>query len=145
MAKKKKLNWVAIKKRYLLGERPRVIAEDYDLTAKQISDKASYDGWVRKKTEVFEKIVDEIEDDLQALCNVTLRVHRRFMENLEGQIKDITNPYLFDGEKTNSLFQTAMNNATKLTQAVLKSRDGDESDDNESPGGLIGGVDPGSI
>lgn len=118
----KKPNWPAIKTRYLNGELPSRIASDYDLTAKQISDKAFQQGWTRKKSEIIEKVETNVENDLQALSAVTLRVHAKFMHKLESQLPYITNPYLFDGEKPNSLYQTAMNNSVKLMQSYLAAK-----------------------
>jgi len=60
---------------------------------------------------------------LEQLKEVTIDVHLEFMQNLKGQIKTIQNPYLFDGERTNSLFQTAMNNSVKVLMAVMKAED----------------------
>lgn len=140
MAKQKKLNWAAIKKRYLQGEKPKDIAVDYGLTAKQVSDKASYEGWIRKKTEISEKVATDVEDDLKALCSATIKVHRLFMErmlqkNRDGQdmIQALEHPFLMDGEKVNGLYQTAMNNSVKLYQTIVKVQD-DAPAEEEPPG-----------
>lgn len=134
MAKKKAVNWVAIKKRYLTGEPPKDIAKDYGLTAKQVSEKAYSEGWTRKKAEISENIANHVENDLKELSELTFAVHKEFMRNLKGQIKDITNPYLFDGERTNSLFQTAMNNSVKLILAAMKAQD--DTGPEEEPAGF---------
>jgi hypothetical protein len=63
---------------------------------------------------------------LEQLKDVTLEVHLEFMNNLKGQIKDIQNPFLFDGERTNSLFQTAMNNSVKVVMAAMKAQEEDD-------------------
>lgn len=118
----KKPNWPAIKTRYLNGELPSRIASDYGLTAKQVSDKAHQQGWTRKKSEIIGNVESFVENDLKALCDVTLRVHTRFMTKLEGQLDEISNPYLFDGERPNSLYQTAMNNSVKLMQSYLAAK-----------------------
>jgi len=47
--------WAKIKKEYLEGVKPKALGAKYGLTAKQVSDKATGDGWVRKKTEILEK------------------------------------------------------------------------------------------
>lgn len=126
MAKKKPVNWTVIKTRYLQGEKPKDIAVDYGLTSKQVRDKAYLEDWLRQKESINDKIAIVVEDDLRTLCDVTLRVHTKFMQNLEGQIGEIQNPYLFDGERTNSLFQTAMNNSVKLMLAALKAKEDSE-------------------
>ncbi len=124
----KQINWVAIKKRYLKGEKPKDIAADYGLTAKQVSDKSQREGWKRKKEEISEKIQAVVEDDLKELCDLTIQVHKEFMRNLKGQIKNITNPYLLDGERTNSLFQTAMNNSVKVMMGAMKMQEEKQED-----------------
>lgn len=129
----KKVNWPAIKKRYLLGEKPKDIGPEFGLTAKQISDKAKRDDWKRKKDEISEKVENSVQNDLKELVDITIAVHREFMQKLRGQMQDISNPYLFDGERTNSLFQTAMNNATKLTMATFK---GEDQSVDEEPAGF---------
>lgn len=73
----KAVNWPAIKKRYLQGEKPKKIAADYDLTAKQISDKASKDKWTRKKAEIVEKVAVKVENELDALRRKVLDEYQR--------------------------------------------------------------------
>lgn len=124
MGKKKPPNWADIKTRRVVnGESWDAITAIYDVPLSTLQSRASREGW-RKETQEFAKNLREsVEDELKALCSVTMRVHRKFMENLEPQIADIQNPYLFDGERTNSLFQTAMNNSVKLMLAALKTEE----------------------
>jgi len=132
--KKKKVNWPAIKKRYLNDELPSKIAPDYEgLTANAISQKACYEGWREIKKQIFQKVEDDIYKELKKLSNITIRVHTKFMQKLEGQMKDIQNPYLFDGERVNGLFQTAMNNSVKLTQSSMKA-DEENPEEEATPG-----------
>jgi len=130
--KSKPPNWVDIKARYLKGEKPKDIAPDFGLTAKQISEKANYEGWVQKKARISEKVEEKTENAILSLkdlafklAEANLRVHLAFVDKLAeaDMMATIQNPYLFDGERVNSLFQTAMNNATKLTQGVLSGND----------------------
>jgi hypothetical protein len=74
-----------------------------------------------------------LQEKMFKLQDATIDVHLEFMQNLKGQIKDIQNPYLFDGERTNSLFQTAMNNAVKVLLAGMKQQEAEESEE-EPPG-----------
>lgn len=122
-ARKKKKNWAAIKTLYLTGSTPLEIEAVYDVTSKQVRDKAYRDGWGDKKTTICDKIVNDVQEDLRSLCNVTIRVHTDFMLKLQSQMDQITNPYLFDGERTNSIYQTAMNNSVKLTLNALKEQE----------------------
>jgi hypothetical protein len=130
----KKVNWVEVKKRYLQGEKPKDIAVDYEgLTSDKISQKAKRDVWKPEKDNLSQKVGEVVQNELKEFCDITLAVHKEFMMNLQGQLQTITNPYLFDGERTNSLFQTAMNNATKIYLATLK---GEEANIEEEPAGF---------
>lgn len=121
----KNIDWVAIQSRYLSGELVTNLAKEYGISEKSISNKAYRNAWRKTKEQIKENVAAHVEADLKALCNVTIRVHTAFMLKLETLLPEITNPYLFDGERTNSLFQTAMNNAVKLTTNALKDGDGD--------------------
>jgi len=97
-------------------------------------------NWAKSQLKADEIIIEskasEIAQDLsklEELKDLTIEVHLEFMRKLKGQIKDITNPYLLDGEKTNSLFQTAMNNAVKVLLVSLKDPD-DSFEDAPVPG-----------
>lgn len=131
-ARKKKKNWAAIKTLYLTGSTPLEIESLYEVTSKQVRDKAYRDGWGDKKTTICDKIVNDVQEDLRSLCNVTIRVHTAFMLKLESQMDQLTNPYLFDGERTNSIYQTAMNNAVKLTNNALKEKEAETEGDSSS-------------
>ena len=66
MAGKKSVNWTAIKKRYLQGDKPKTIAQGFGVTAKQISEKAARESWRQKKTEINQKIETIVEDELES-------------------------------------------------------------------------------
>lgn len=57
----KTINWAAIKKRYLLGEKPKDIAAHFGVTANQVSQKAAREKWNIKKHKIEEKIEKKIE------------------------------------------------------------------------------------
>lgn len=120
---KRNLNWTEIEARYKSGEKPVHIAKDYkDCTASKISLKATRSGWVKEKEQLCNSIASEAIEathtELKELCNITTRLHLKFMKKLEENMHEITNPYLLDGERVNSLYQTAMNNATKIMLAL---------------------------
>lgn len=123
MPKKKAPNWGEIRLRFTRWEKPIDIAKDYNTTANAISKRACLEGWRKEREEIARNVSGIVENDLKTLCDTTLAVHIEFMQNLQGQVKDITNPYLFDGERTNSLFQTAMNNSVKVMLAAMKAYD----------------------
>jgi len=54
--KKKKIPWNSIKAEYILGGKPKAIAEKYGITSKQIRDKAAKEKWKTKKTAIDDKI-----------------------------------------------------------------------------------------
>lgn len=62
----KSINWAAIKKRYLQGDKPKDIAADFGLTAKQVSDRATKQGWRRKKAQIGVKVEEKIEKAVEA-------------------------------------------------------------------------------
>jgi hypothetical protein len=71
MAKQKAINWPAIKKRYLLDEKPKKIALDYEnLTAKQISAKAERESWKGKKEEIKGKVELDVLDELDEIHSI---------------------------------------------------------------------------
>lgn len=70
MAKHKTVNWAAIKKRYLQGEKPKDIAADYGLTAKQVSNKAQAENWTSKKQEILAKVEGSVLKDLEEICTL---------------------------------------------------------------------------
>ena len=131
-SRKKKANWEAIRALYLQGVTPTEISNDYDVTSKQVRDRCYREKWKLTRATISDKIASDVHDELKSLSTITIRVHMRFMQQLEEQMDKITNPYLLDGERTNSLYQTAMNNSVKLTQAILK----DQPIDEEEPAGF---------
>ncbi len=132
-----------IKRRYLSGEKPSTIGPDFGLTSRQVSDMARNGGWTKTKTKIASKIEAHVVDEFQRLADLTISVHIEFMQKLKGQMEEITNPYLFDGEKTNSIYQSAMNNATKLAIAKFNKDAADKLGATGEGSGFVGlpGVD----
>lgn len=137
MAKKKPPNWEDIKTRYVVnGEKPGDIAKVYDVSAKTISNRASEEKWGEERGILGKEIRSEAEGDLKALCRATITVHRKFMERMLQQdadgkdmIRALEHPFLTDGERTNSLFQTAMNNSVKVMLAAMREQDDSPEDE----------------
>lgn len=61
---KRKADWLEIKKRFCLGEKPKEISKDFDVTSNQISQRAYAQKWRIKKQKIEEKIEEIIENDL---------------------------------------------------------------------------------
>lgn len=53
--------WNKIKAEYLQGVTPKELAAKYNLTAKQISDKANEEKWVAEKAKISENIREKVE------------------------------------------------------------------------------------
>jgi hypothetical protein len=94
-----------------------------------VTNKAFKESWGRQKETIKANVSESIQNDLKELSDLTFAVHKEFMRNLQGQMNTITNPYLFDGERTNSLFQTAMNNSVKLILAAMKTKEDEDSEE----------------
>lgn len=131
MAKKAR-NETEIEARYKAGESPREIAKDYrNTTGDNISKMAYRNGWKREKDKIREEhvgsAIETQKSTLEELCSLTEQIHFEFIGKLKAKrddgttmMDDIQNPFLFEGERVNSLFQTVLNNATKILLAKLK-------------------------
>jgi len=112
--------------------------------------RSTREGWVQEIKDTTQEVREKareiiiqnkvqglasIQEKLSRLQDLTLDVHLEFMKNLKSQVKDIQNPYLFDGERTNSIFQTAMNNAAKISMALIKEQK--DASTEEEPAGFI--------
>ena len=69
---KKTTPWTKIKAEYLSGVTPKELADKYDLTAKQISDKANKDKWVEGKAEICEKVRESTAEKISRITNLAL-------------------------------------------------------------------------
>lgn len=77
----KAINWAAIKKRYLLGEKPKAIAEDYGLTSQQVRSRAHNEKWVEKKETILNRVEQKAESELD-------EIHSLYGELIKGYGKD---------------------------------------------------------
>jgi hypothetical protein len=144
MPKKKPPNWEDIKTRRIVnGESWEAIREVYDVPLGTLKNRASREKWSDEALRIGTEIRAEAEDDLKALCTATIKVHRKFMERMlkkdsEGNdvIEALEHAFLTDGERVNSLFQTAMNNSVKILQAHLKAQE-DNPEEEEPPGFIV--------
>ena len=73
--------WIKIKAEYLQGVTPKELAEKYNLTAKQISDKANEEKWVAQKAEISENVRDKVQIKIDNLTSLALK-------RLEDVLKD---------------------------------------------------------
>lgn len=117
---KQPVDWLAIQARYLKGDKPKDIGADYGFTAKQISDKARNEGWVRKKAELFEKVAIATEDITTELCQKTDKVILKLLGKLDKAIDNVETGGSSELLKINGLLNATLNNATKIRSAYIK-------------------------
>lgn len=136
--KKPAPDWGEIERRYVvLNEKPADIAKDYDMPIDRLYQAVTRRGWVQKKQKNNQTLRDELAERMRRLSTLTFDVLIQFSEKMQTQMHHIENPYLFDGERVNSLYQTGMNNAVKLTlESIKASNDTGEAENSES--GFIG-------
>lgn len=72
MANKKTTPWNNIKSEYLHGVTPKELGEKYNLTAKQISDKANKEGWVAEKSKISENVREKSQQKIDRLTSIAL-------------------------------------------------------------------------
>lgn len=65
--------WVKIKAEYLQGVTPAELSEKYSLTAKQISDKANKEKWTTDKSEICEKVRDNVQSKIDKITSLALK------------------------------------------------------------------------
>ena len=68
----KTIPWLSIKKEYLQGVTPKELGIKYKLTAKQISDKANKEGWVKEKAEISENVREKSKESIDRLTGIAL-------------------------------------------------------------------------
>lgn len=84
--------WNKIKAEYLQGGTPKELAQKYNITAKQVSDKASKEKWVNEKALICENILENTKNKISNLTNLAL-------EALETVIND---PYCKNADKVSA-------------------------------------------
>lgn len=86
---KKAVQWTKIKAEYLDGITPKDIAVKYGLTAKQVSDKAHKEGWVKEKTEIVENVRKNIQDQISRITNKALKRLENVLDNEDIKVNDL--------------------------------------------------------
>lgn len=88
MAQRKTTPWIKIKAEYLQGATPKELADKYNLTAKQVTNKANRDKWVTEKEIIQDKTRESIENKIQTYSNEAIEVLREVMNGYETENKD---------------------------------------------------------
>jgi hypothetical protein len=77
MSKSKAVNWTAIKKRYLQGEKPKDIAADYGLTSQQVRSKAHTEKWGVAKETIFNNVQQKVQSEYEQIASRLLVEYQR--------------------------------------------------------------------
>ena len=80
--------WTKIKAEYLQGATPKELAKKYNLTAKQITNKANRDKWVSEKEIIQNKTRESIQSKIEKLSNNALEVLSEVMSHPDTEDKD---------------------------------------------------------
>ena len=81
--KPKTTPWNSIKAEYLKGVTPKELAIKYELTAKQVSDKANKENWTRKKSEISENLEDRVQKELEEITTLGIKRLKQLLNNEE--------------------------------------------------------------
>ena len=86
------VDWTAVQIEYEQGATPKELAERYNLTPKQISDKAYANGWIENKKEQqsakVEKSRKKYEKEINQLLDSSFRVLGEIIDNEEAKDSD---------------------------------------------------------
>ena len=81
--------WIKIKAEYLQGVTPKELAEKYNLTAKQISDKANEEKWVAQKAEISENVRDKVQIKIDNLTSLALKRLEEVLKDKKTKTNDL--------------------------------------------------------
>lgn len=81
--------WIKIKAEYLQGVTPKELAEKYNLTAKQISDKANEEKWVAQKAEISENVRDKVQIKIDNLTSLALKRLEEVLKDKKTKTSDL--------------------------------------------------------
>lgn len=89
-AKPKLTPWNEIKKKYLEGVTPKELSVIYKVSAKDIGDKASHDGWVAKKREISGKVEQTVQDRIVGLTSKALNALEEVLDTSDNEANKIS-------------------------------------------------------
>lgn len=116
---KPKARWLEIESRFLAGEPPRLIAEDYDVKPQAISDRAYHQGWVQKRRDLGALMYDRIAELIPAMAARVLE------EQLKIALADMADFADWkDGELVLKDSATLDKSLTSLVSEVSQTADG---------------------
>jgi len=82
--------WNKIKKEYLEGVTPKELAAKYKISAKDIGDKASHDGWTAKKREISVKVEQTVQERIVGLTTKALDALEKVLDKSENEVNIIS-------------------------------------------------------
>lgn len=80
--------WLKIKTEYLQGATPKELAEKYNLSAKQVNNKASREKWANEKKEIRIKTHKNTQDEIMRLAHKALDTLESVLEDEEAKCSD---------------------------------------------------------
>lgn len=87
----KTIPWSEIKTMYLLGVKPKEIAEKFELTSKQVRDKANKEKWTRQKSTISDKIEGSVNEKISNLTGSALDVLKVILGDDKAKAADKIN------------------------------------------------------
>lgn len=84
----KTIYWLNLKAEYLLGATPKELAKKYNLTSKQVRDKANRENWANEKATIRDKTRQNLQNKIDGLLNKVLDVLSEVMNNPLAENKD---------------------------------------------------------
>ena len=88
-------DWAKIQIEYEQGAKPKELAEKYNMTPKQISNRANRYGWVEKKVEISEKNVEKsrkrYDEEIDKLLSKSFVVLNEIINDDEAKYSDKIN------------------------------------------------------
>lgn len=88
MVKKTSTPWLKIKAEYLQGVSPKELAQNYNITAKQIHNKANRDKWTAERESIEEKTREDVKEKIKDLTNLALEALVEVINDPECENRD---------------------------------------------------------
>lgn len=80
--------WNEIKAEYLQGATPKELAQKYNLTAEQVSNKVKRDKWKIEKVQISQKTTENIQEKIKGLTNTALEALLEVINDPDCENKD---------------------------------------------------------
>ncbi len=116
-SKKPGVSWLKIKKEYLSGKKPSELAQDYPVTARQITQYATENGWTQTKKELEKQVVEDLREEIKQLKSRVLEEYQYLAFSNMGVFAN------WDGSKvtltsSEQLDESAMRCVSELSETI---------------------------